>query len=191
MKALRKAVIAALLLVAAFTTTNAANNSQTKPIYIFGFSASFNDSTVYFTDIQHLDSAWIEKKSKFLLGRENFSYQLRDYLQESKSQPHRTCVVFYAFSKKDINKQMESLKKKYINKEKQAYAINYIKQDEFSFKYVDMSPTEDEVAEQPKAKKAKKEKRPDGKRPDGKGPGGKEPGGMGPGGAGQGMPPMR
>jgi len=187
MKVFRKAVVAATLLLAATTTISAANDSSVKPIYIFGFSASFNDSTVYFTDIQHLDSAWIEKKTKFLLGRENFSYQLRDYLSESKSEPHRTCMVVYAFSKKEINKKLTNLKKKYIGMDKQTYAIKFITPQEFSFKYVDMSPVEEEVAPQPKAKKAKNDKkRPEGKRPEGKGHGGTPPGGMG-----QGRPPMQ
>lgn len=177
MKVFRQAVLAATLLLAATTTATAANKSETKPIYIFGFSASFNDSTVYFTDIQHLDSAWIEHKTKFLLGRENFSYQLRDYLAESKSLPSRTCIVIYAFSKKDITKKMASIKKKYVGTNKQPYAINYIAPQEFSFKYVDMSPDE-EVAEKPKAKKEKK-KRPEGERPKGERPEGMSPGGMG------------
>lgn len=156
MKAFGKVLIAATLLTAIVSTAVAANNSHTESIYIFGFSASFNDSTVYFTDIQRLDSAWIEKKTKFLLGRDNYSYQLRDYLAENKSLPHRTCVVIYGFSKKDINKKLANMKKKYIGKGKQNYDIKNIAPEEFSFKNVDMSPTEEEVAERPKAPKGKK-----------------------------------
>lgn len=187
MKVFRKVAITASLLLGIVNTTMAANDSQVKPIYIFGFSASFNDSIVYITDIQHMDSAWIGKKTKFLLGRENFSYQLRDYLSESLSQPHRTCMVVYGFSQKDIKKKLADLKKKYIGKDKQTYDVRYITSEQFSFKYVDMSPAEEEVAEQPKAKKEKKDKR----RPEGKGPAGMPPGGMEQGGKGQGRPPMQ
>lgn len=164
MKTFRRVILAASMLIAATTASLAANDSSMKPVYIFGFSASFNDSTVYFTDIQLMDSAWIEKKTNFLLGRENYSYQLRDFLAENKAQPHRTCMVIYGFSKKDINKQLANLKKKYIDKNKSAYDIKYISAEEFSFRYVDMSPTEEEVVKQPKAKKEKKIKpRPEGK----------------------------
>ena len=48
-------------------------------LYAFGFSASFNDSIVYFTDIQEIDSAWINEKTKFLISRDNYSYQLKNY----------------------------------------------------------------------------------------------------------------
>lgn len=187
MKVFGKLAIAASLLLGMATTTKAAD-SQVKPIYIFGFSASFNDSTVYFTDIQRMDSAWIEKKTNFLLGRENFSYQLRDYLSESMAQPHRTCIVIYGFSQKDINKKLAELKKKYISKDKQTYDVKYLTAEDFSFKYVDMSPAEEEVAPQPKAPKDKKDKKDnkDKKRPEGKGPAGMPPGGMG-----QGRPPMQ
>lgn len=185
MKVFRKIILAASMLFATSATVAAANDSSVKPIYIFGFSASFNDSTIYFTDIQHIDSAWIEKKTSFLLGRENYSYQLRDYLSESKSQPHRTCVVVYGFTKKDINKKLANMKKKYTGKNTNSYDVKYLTAEEFSFRYVDMSPAEEEVVEQPKAKKEKKGKgRPDGKRP------GTPPNG-GQGGPGGGMPPMR
>lgn len=187
MKVFRKIIIAASLILATSTTMSVANNSNMKPIYIFGFSASFNDSIVYFTDIQHVDSAWIEKKTNFLLGRENYSYQLRDYLSETKSQPHRTCMIVYSFSKKDIIKKLANMKKKYIDKNT-SYDIKYLTAEEFSFRYVDMSPVEEEVTEQTKAPKEKKGKqRPDRKgKPDGKGHKGMPPRGME-----QNMPPMQ
>lgn len=142
----------------------AADNSQVKPIYIFGFSASFNDSIVYFTDIQRMDSAWIEKKTKFLLGRENYSYQLRDYLSDSLAQPHRTCLVVYGFSQKDISRKLADLKKKYMGKSHGNYDIKYLSVADFTFKYVDMSPAEEDATEQPKVEKAPKGKK-DVKRP--------------------------
>ena len=45
------------------TTAFAGNNK----VYLYGFAASFNDSTVYFTDIQEVDSAVIDR-SGFLYG---------------------------------------------------------------------------------------------------------------------------
>ena len=59
------------------TTTLYAAGKKTR-VYVYGFAASFNDSIVYFTDIQTLDSATIASKSGFLYGRDNYSYQLRD-----------------------------------------------------------------------------------------------------------------
>ena len=47
------------------------------PTYMFGVVTSFNDSVVYFTEIQRLDSTWINTKNNFLYSREYYSFQLR------------------------------------------------------------------------------------------------------------------
>ena len=65
---LYKNVIAALtLLVVASSFVGVSAKIVCVPkLYAFGFSASFNDSIVYFTDIQEIDSAWINDKTDFL-----------------------------------------------------------------------------------------------------------------------------
>ena len=82
-------------------------------IYAFGFSASFNDSTVYFTEIHEIDSAWINEKNKFLVSRDNYSYQLKDYFAH-KGLPYRTCLISYALTRKDIEKKYEKMRSKYV-----------------------------------------------------------------------------
>lgn len=76
MKKIIKTAIMALVLCSGWTLQTTAKGKM-EPRYVFGFSASFADSTVYFTDIQKLDSTWIDTKSKFLLGREQYSSQLK------------------------------------------------------------------------------------------------------------------
>ena len=73
----KRYVLVAMILLAVGATASA-KLVQTK-VYMFGMAASFNDSTAYFTDVQEVD-AWINDKGKFLYSRENYSYQLRDYL---------------------------------------------------------------------------------------------------------------
>ena len=70
----------AIAIMASWTQNTAAKLKCIPKIYAFGFSASFNDSIVYFTDIQEIDSAWINEKNKFLVSRDNYSYQLKNYL---------------------------------------------------------------------------------------------------------------
>ena len=70
-----------LLLLALMPTWACAINRPTS-IFMFGFCTSFNDSTVYLTDIQQVDSAWIDTKTDFLYSRDNYSFQLRDYMKE-------------------------------------------------------------------------------------------------------------
>ena len=52
-----------------------AQNKQVPKAYMFGFVASFNDSTVYFTDIQEMDNVWVTKKKDMIAGKSNYSYQ--------------------------------------------------------------------------------------------------------------------
>ncbi len=146
--------------------------NEVKKAYIFGFASSFNDSTVYFTDIQEVDSAWFTSKNKFLISRENYSYQLRDYLN-SIGDEHRTCMVEYSFDPKKIEKSWNKLHARYEHNQKKKnnqkqvnelppFQIKHLTKDQFAFQAV--TPTEEYVEETPKldkakAKKAEKEKK--------------------------------
>lgn len=127
MTPLRKIIIAAILSVTVLAG-KAANRAQT--IFIYGFAASFNDSTVYFTDLQTLDSAYIDSRSKFLYSRENYSYQLQDYLA-NRGFEHAVCICSFALKRKDAEKKYLKLRKKYI--EGGRFNIKYLKPSEFTF----------------------------------------------------------
>ena len=101
MKILRYLMLTMAMLAA---VSGSAKQGTVKHVYIFGFSASFQDSLVYLTEIQDIqDSAWVDSKTKFLMGRDNYSYQLRNYFNE-KQQPARVCMVFYSLNKKKAEK---------------------------------------------------------------------------------------
>ena len=79
-----KYLMLAAVAVCLFQAENVSAKGVLSPkMYVFGVAASFNDTIVHITDIQTLDSAWVSSKSKFLLGRESYSYQLRDYIAET------------------------------------------------------------------------------------------------------------
>ena len=113
MKQLRYLTMAVLLSVSAFATVATAKNVVVPKMYMFGFAASFNDSIVHFTEIQAVDSVWIDSKTKFMAGRENYSYQLRDYLADKAQMPHRTCVVFYNQDRQKLEKEYLKMKRIY------------------------------------------------------------------------------
>ena len=75
----KKRNIILLIFAIAFSLNVSAQKSIVQKVYAYGFSASFKDSVVYFTEIQEIDSAWVGVKTKFLEGRENYSYQLKEY----------------------------------------------------------------------------------------------------------------
>lgn len=129
---LRRLIIVALASLA-IQPVLAGNISK---VYMYGFGATFNDSTVYFTDIQEVDSAWIDRQG-FLYSRDNYSYQLRDYLAKLGME-HATCVTTWSKTRKDLEKKLFNMKKKYSNantkkKSKFHYLIKDLSSDQFRY----------------------------------------------------------
>lgn len=145
-----KCSFAALLFTMVFAAGELSAKGKAVPnIYIFGFSASFTDSTIYITNVQRVDSAWIDTKSKFLLGRENYSYQLRNYLANKLNLKNRTCLVMYGMSRKEAEKKYIKLKKLYVDENPGMYNVKYINEADFKFSTIDMSYEEGPAVTQP------------------------------------------
>ena len=143
---IRNMALAILLLVAAPLTAQAQNaqqniqkNFKVPHAYMFGFAASFNDSLIFFTDIQQVDSVWLTKKKGFLAGKSNYAYQLRNYCEEKMELPKRTCVIVSSVKRKDVEKKYKKMMKKYVGKKAKNYDVRYISSSDFKFHVVDMS----------------------------------------------------
>ena len=108
---------------------------KTNQVYMFGFSASFKDSVIYVTDIQNVPGTWVESKNKFLLLRDEYSRQMKDYLEEKLQQEKRVCVIFYYLKKKKAEKEFLKLMKKYKN----GYEVRYVNEKDFKFDAIDVS----------------------------------------------------
>ncbi len=132
-------------------------------IYIFGFAASFTDTIVHFTPIQQLDSVAFLPKYGFLRDRNEYSYQLRNYLDQKQQMPNRTCVVFYNSNKEKLEKKYAKMKKLYTKAKdgKQHFDIRFINDDEFHFNAVKEMVVEtatEESADEEKVPDEKKKK---------------------------------
>ena len=101
-----------LTLVVALTALTASAVNKPEKVYMYGFAASFNDSTVYFTSLQEIDSVYIDSKTKFLYSRDNYSYQLRDYLSAHGAENY-TCTTVFALNRKAAEKKYAKLRKRY------------------------------------------------------------------------------
>jgi hypothetical protein len=151
MKTLKYMMLTALIVASAQTMSITAKNITVPKMYMFGFAASFNDSIVHFTDIQTLDNVWIDQKTEFLAGRENYSYQLRDFLADKQQMPHRTCVVIYNQNRQKLEKEYLKMKRIYTTGQKKAKKkknnsniqshneLRMLPASEFNFCVVDMS----------------------------------------------------
>jgi len=137
-----KHLFLAITLMAVGTMKVQAQDVKVPHAYMFGFVASFNDSTVYFTNIQKVDSVWVTKKKKFLSGRNQYSYQLRNFFSETRNMPNRTCVVIANVDRKKLEKKYIKMKNKYLVKSKKPYDVRNVAESDFKFTAVDMSPIE-------------------------------------------------
>ena len=129
-----------------FLLTMALCLSAAKPsgrVWVFGVATVLNDSVVYMTDIQQLDSASIYGKGKFLYSRNNYSYQLRDHLEKAGI-ANAMCVTTFATSQKDIEKKYLALRKrlskkphqKASNRREPEITIKYIEKNDFRYQCI-------------------------------------------------------
>lgn len=183
MKGVYTIVIASLCLLAA---GRAQAQERIMPVYAFGFSASFNDSTVYFTDIQTIDSVIINTKTGFILERGIYANQLRDHIMYNCGEANPTCVFFYAVKMKSLAKKFRRMKQKYVQSNK--FDVQYIRSDDFAFRQLDLSgyDLDKRAKERKKLKKQRKKDKQSAPQGPGNGPMGSPPGGAmgGPGGMG-------
>lgn len=133
---LRQLLIVTALLVGCVINGNAKGYRPAK-IYMFGFAASFNDSTVYLPDIQTVNAYLVNNRTKFLANREDYSYQLRNYLQSNGLEAYPTCITMFAENEKDATKKYLKLKERY-EKSKKKYSIKSLKDSQF--KYTPVEP---------------------------------------------------
>ena len=128
----------AIALMAFGSSNVSAQNVKVPQAYMFGFVASFNDSTVYFTNIQKVDSIWVTKKKQMLTGRNQYAYQLRDFFTQKRNMPNRTCVVMANVDRKKLEKKYIKMKNKYLVKSKKPYDVRNIADTDFKFEPVEV-----------------------------------------------------
>lgn len=120
------AVALAFMFCSAFTLKN-----KEKQVYAFGIAASFNDSVVYCTEIQVLDSAELDKNG-FLPKREQYTYQLKNHLEYEMQKPDYTCMIYFSESKGKLEKEAAKVKGKY--KKGNGQVLQTVSSAEFTFK---------------------------------------------------------
>jgi len=147
---MRKTTLLMILSALFMICSNISAAKQPVPkIYMFGVAAAFTDTIVHFTDIQEVDSAWINTKNKFLLERQAYSYQLRDYLDQVLQMPHRTCIVFYSLKKEKLEKKYQKMKTLYTKSKdgKMHFDLRQLGQEQFRFKTVSSTPDPEESSQ--------------------------------------------
>ena len=122
-----------LLLVLGVALTASAREKQQKgpkplPVFLYAVSTSFNDSITYITDIQKVDTGYMERKH-ILGGMREYVGQMDAYYK-AKGQ-RRLNTVFFKTNRKKAEKGFIKLKKKLV---KNGANLKVLPQGEFTFK---------------------------------------------------------
>lgn len=123
-------ILFAVALVFTMCSAFSLKKSGSKTVYAFGISASFTDTTVYYTGIQVLDSAKVSKDG-FLIQREQYSYQLKYYLENSGMQENSTCMIYFSENKKKLEKESAKILSKY--KKNKNTSVVQVESEKFHF----------------------------------------------------------
>ena len=123
-----------MFLSAACSTVSAKGDKdkdkKEETVYLFGASFSLSDSVVYFTEIMPVDGAQLDKKTEFLLHRQYYAYELKDYMNFQENMPGRTSAVYFSTKRSKLEKTEAKLRKKLV--EKDGKTIRYLG-DKFKF----------------------------------------------------------
>lgn len=121
-----------ILFVALFAIASAvhAKGDDEKTVYLFGASFSFSDSVVYFTEIMPVEGAKLDDKTKFLLHRQYYAYELKDYMNFQENMPGRTSVIYFSDKLSKLKKQEAKIRKRLV--EKEGKTVRYLG-DKFKF----------------------------------------------------------
>ena len=114
-----------MLTLSAKKKNTSATKIDTRTIYMYGISPSFNDTIVYMTDVQVVDSA-------YLGGFTSYVDQLNTYFKE-KGDARRTNTVYFKKTRKKAEKAYTKLRRKY---NVPGIELKIIPTGEFTFKTV-------------------------------------------------------
>ena len=100
-------------------------------VYLYGAATNFNDSTVYVTDIQRLDSMVI-KADGSLQNLAQYSLQLKVYLEGTLGKQNQTCAVIYSAKKTKVENEFSKMR--YRCESDKNKTLIKIDKDDFTFK---------------------------------------------------------
>jgi len=153
-KSLKVILCVCLLCMAAVGSLEAKKTKVVqKPVYMVGVGMSLIDSTVFITDMVQVDGVTIQKKKKFLMDRQLYSFQLQRYLEAAyKGGPYVTAVYFGSQRKKMENRYL-SLHKRYVHDKE--WKMVLVDQGQFRFKAEEYIEQEEEPASSSNKEKQK------------------------------------
>lgn len=99
--------------------------------YVFGFAHVLGDSTAYITNINEIDSIDVQKRTKFLPFRSDFSLQFKIYLEAKCGLAHETSTVFFSKNRARLVKKFNKIKKRYLDSH--SFVLKQVSDNDFRF----------------------------------------------------------
>ena len=97
-----------------------------------GVGISFADSSVFITDMMQVDSITLDKKRKFLMDRQLYSFQFQRYLEQTYECAPYVPAVFFSSKRKKMERRYLSMHKRYS--QDMHYRVILVDQSQFRFK---------------------------------------------------------
>lgn len=101
-------------------------------VYLFGVGLNFNDSSLYITEVQELSYVRLDKKTRFLPSRLDYSLQFKEYLEGKLGLKNETVSIFFSDKKKKASKWFYKMKKRYLDMG--TTNMHIVETDRFQFK---------------------------------------------------------
>lgn len=98
-------------------------------MYAFSVAMSPTDSTVYMSDILILKNAQVVKSNGFLVGRQDYSSQFKNFLAELEM-PNMTCATVFKEHHRKAIKEYDKMK---ADLTKRGFQVRVIDQTEFRY----------------------------------------------------------
>lgn len=127
-----------LLAILCISTASAKKKIETQPVYMFGYALSPADSTVYVTDIQRVEPAYIQTSTGFLAGRALFSQQFQDYLLQSLHVKGAACNIFFNTKRAKVQKKYDRVTTRAKNDED--FKLCLVANTAYTFQALDVDP---------------------------------------------------
>ncbi len=106
-------------------------------VAMFGIGVSFTDSVVYQTELQVLDSVWIQPSHNFLEDRSLYSFQLQCFM-ELQGVKNSICSVVFDKNVNRVRRKWNKVNKRHRQSETQHFRV--VPLSEFKFKPEEYRP---------------------------------------------------
>ena len=128
-------IVAALAIAGAVSAGN--KDPQMQRVYMFGFGASLTDSIACQTQVQAIDSAWLDAH-KLLVDRSLYSIQMQFHLEQNEGVKNPICTIYFDKNERKLRKLWAKLKRRYESEPQ--IKLRQLDADRFSFKAEQYNP---------------------------------------------------